>query len=236
VSRHPQVRDRILRIGERIAQLRNDARLSLRELADITGVSYATIQKIESNAIVPSVATVLKIAQGLGRKASFFLDESEDEQGSIVLTRRDDRVVTHMPASRLTVEDIGLTIRNAQLQATILTIEPGGESGEDALLHPGEEIKYCLKGRIEYRVETQTYLLKAGDCLHFKSDLPHRWRNPGPEIAIVVSVCTPPPFFSPAARERAAGRRGAHGTIGVTGPARRRAGRNGQRAVMGRSA
>jgi transcriptional regulator with XRE-family HTH domain len=235
VSCHPQVQARILRIGERIAQLRNDARLSLRELADLTGVSYATIQKIESNAIVPSVATVLKIAQGLGRKASFFLDESEEEEGTIVLTRRDERVVTHVPASRLTVEDIALTIRNSQLQATLLTIRPGGESGEEPLRHPGEEIKFCLKGRIEYRVDGMAYVLRAGDCLHFKSDVPHHWRNPGPETAIVFSVCTPPPFFSPASRERAAGRRGAHGTIGVTGPARRRAGRNGQRAVMGRS-
>ncbi len=153
------------------------------------------------------MATVLKIAQGLGRKASFFLDESEDEEGSIVLTRKDERVVTHVPASKLTIEDIGLTIRNAQLQATLLTIRPGGESGEDPLQHAGEEIKLCLRGRIEYRVDGVTYTLRAGDCLHFKSDVPHHWRNVWEGEALILSVCTPPPFFTNTALSRAGGQR-----------------------------
>lgn len=211
MSRHPQVQARIVRIGERIAHLRGEARLSLRELADLTGVSYATIQKIESNAIVPSVATVLKIAQGLGRKASFFLDESEDEEGTIVLARKAERVVTHVPASKLTIEDVGLTIRRAQLQATLLTIRPGGESGEDPLQHPGEEIKFCLRGRIEYRVDGVTYTLRAGDCLHFKSDVPHHWRNAGEGEVLILSVCTPPPFFTNTALSRAGRHRARNG-------------------------
>ena len=196
MSRNAQVEAGIVRIGERIAQLRSEAGLSLRELADRTGVSFATIQKIEANAIVPSVATLLKIAQGLGRKASFFLEEPGEEERSIVHVRKDERAITHVPASRLTIEDVGLHIRNALLQAVILTIEPGGESGEEPLQHPGEEVKYCLKGRLEYRVNGATYLLRAGDCLHFKSDVPHRWRNPGTEDAVIFSVCTPPPFFT----------------------------------------
>ncbi len=139
MTRHTEVEAGITRIGERIAQLRGEAGLSLRELADRTGVSFATIQKIEANAIVPSVATLLKIAQGLGRKASFFLEEPGEEERSIVHVRKDDRALTHVPASRLTIEDVGLLIRNALLQSVILTIEPGGESGEEPLQHPGEE-------------------------------------------------------------------------------------------------
>ncbi len=209
MSRHPQLHARILRLGERIARLRNEARLSLRELADLTGVSYATIQKIESNAIVPSVATVMKIAQGLGRRVSFLLDE--DEERPIVLVRRDDRVVTRVPASGLTIQDVGLSIRNGTLQATLLAMRPGGTSGREPLQHPGEEIKLCLRGRIEYRVGGAAYTLRAGDCLHFKSDVPHRWRNAGDGEALVLSVCTPPPFFTNIALSRTAGHRSPDG-------------------------
>lgn len=216
MSRNSEVEAGIVRIGERIAQLRGEAGLSLRELADRTGVSFATIQKIEANAIVPSVATLLKIAQGLGRKASFFLEEPEDEERSIVHVRKDDRAVTHVPASALTIEDVGLLIRNALLQATILTIAPGGESGEDPLRHPGEEIKFCLKGRIEYSVDGTPYLLKAGDCLHFKSDVPHHWRNRGAEDAVIFSVCTPPPFFTNTNLSKATGPRAKNGRQGRT--------------------
>jgi transcriptional regulator with XRE-family HTH domain len=190
------VEEQIIRIGERISRLRKQAGLSLRELADLTGVSFTTIQKIESNAIIPSVASVMKIAQGLGRSVSFFLDEETEIPGEIRRVRREDRSVTEVPASRLRVEDVALDLRNSLLQATLLTVAPGGVSGDEPLLHPGEEIKLCLKGQLEYRVGGETYLVEEGDCLHFKSDIPHFWKNPGEEEAVVLSVCTPPPFFT----------------------------------------
>jgi transcriptional regulator with XRE-family HTH domain len=211
VSRRARTEAGIIRVGERIGHLRGQAGLSLRELAERSGVSFATIQKIENNAIVPSVATLLKIAQSLGRTVGFFLDEPLDDERTLVLTRKPDRAVTPVPASRLTIEDVGLSLRNALLQATLLTIGPGGESGEEPLLHPGEEVKFCLKGRLEYCVGGKAYLLKAGDCLHFKSDVPHRWRNPGTEDAVIFSVCTPPPFFTNTSLSRATGGRPRNG-------------------------
>ena len=188
--------EQIIRIGERISRLRKQAGLSLRELADLTGVSFTTIQKIESNAIIPSVASVMKIAQGLGRSVSFFLDEENETPGEIRRVRREDRSVTDVPASKLRVEDVALDLRNSLLQATLLTIAPGGVSGDEPLLHPGEEIKFCLKGQMEYQVGGETLLIQEGDCLHFKSDIPHFWKNPGKGQAVVLSVCTPPPFFT----------------------------------------
>ncbi|MFQ5911556.1 MAG: TRAP transporter small permease subunit [Nitrospinota bacterium] len=50
-SENLNVDQRIVRLGERISRLRKQAGMSLRELADLTGVSFTTIQKIESNAI-----------------------------------------------------------------------------------------------------------------------------------------------------------------------------------------
>lgn len=204
MKRHRQVEARIVRIGERVARLREKAGLSLRDLAERPGVSFATIQKIEANAIVPSVATLLKVAQGLGRRVSFFLEEPDEEGRAIVLTRKVDRELTRVPASKLTIEDVGRSLRNPLLQGTLLTIEAGGESGEEPLQHPGEEIKFFLEGRMGYRVAGTLYRVGAGDCLHFKSDVPHRWRNPGPDEAVVFSVCTPPPFFTNTYLSRAA--------------------------------
>ncbi|MFQ5691431.1 MAG: helix-turn-helix domain-containing protein [Nitrospinota bacterium] len=189
------VEQQIIRVGERISRLRKQAGLSLRELADLTGVSFTTIQKIESNTIVPSIASVMKIAQGLGRSVSFFLDEEESEE-EVRFVRRRERALTEVPASGLRIEDVALNLRHSLLQATLLTIAPGGMSGDEPLQHPGEEIKLCLKGRMEYRIGGDTYSLKEGDCLHFKSDIPHYWKNTGGGEAVILSVCTPPPFFT----------------------------------------
>jgi len=37
-------------------------------------------------------------------------------------------------------------------------------------------------------------VLSVGDAYHFNSRLPHRFRNPGSDVCIIVSACTPPSF------------------------------------------
>ncbi|MBW2058034.1 MAG: cupin domain-containing protein [Deltaproteobacteria bacterium] len=187
------VEEQIVRIGQRIKHLRKEMGLSIREAARLTGTSPATIQKIESNGMVPSIAILMRIAQGLRKNVSFFLGE-DGESKEVVLVPRDGRNVAYVPASRLKVEDLGSDILDAKLEATLLTIEQGGRSGKDPLIHAGEEVKYCLEGRIAYYIDGNEYLLGPGDCIHFKSDKPHFWKNVGQGRAKILSICTPPPF------------------------------------------
>lgn len=187
------VEERIVKIGQKIKQLRNEMGLSIRETAKLAGTSPSTIQKIESNGMVPSIAIVMKIAQGLRKNVSFLLGE-ENEPREVVLVPRDAREAAYVSASKLKVEDLGSDIRDAKLEATLLTIEKGGRSGKDPLIHPGEEVKFCLEGRIAYHIGEREYVLGPGDCIHFKSDRPHFWKNVGQRRAKILSICTPPPF------------------------------------------
>lgn len=187
------VEERIVRIGQKIKGLRKQMGLSIREAARLTGTSPATIQKIESNGMVPSIAILMKIAQGLRKNVSFFLGE-DSESKEVVLVPRDRRQVAFVSASKLKVEDLGSDIVDARLEATLLTIERGGRSGKDPLIHAGEEVKYCLEGKIVYYIDGNEYLLGPGDCIHFKSEKPHFWKNAGQGRAKILSICTPPPF------------------------------------------
>ncbi len=92
------------------------------------------------------------------------------------------RILSSPPASP------HLTITDAWLDASILTIEEGGNSGKDALIHEGEEIKFCMQGRIAYTINDEEYLLEAGDCIHFKSGNPHYWKNENAGTSRVLSV------------------------------------------------
>jgi transcriptional regulator with XRE-family HTH domain len=187
------VEERIVRIGKKIRQVRKDLGLSIRETARLTQTSPATIQRIEVNGMVPSIAILMKIAQGLRKKVSFFLGE-ENEPKEVALVRREEREGAYVSASKLRFEDLGSDIRDAKLEATFLTIEKGGRSGKEPLIHPGEEIKFCLEGKLAYHIDGQEYILGPGDCIHFKSDRPHFWKNIGQGQAKIVSICTPPPF------------------------------------------
>jgi len=43
-------------------------------------------------------------------------------------------------------------------------------------------------------VGMQERQLGPGDGYYFRSDIPHRFRNPGPEPCVVVSAATPATF------------------------------------------
>ena len=187
------VEEQLAKVARRIKQLRSEMELSIREAARLTGTSPSTIQKVESNEMVPSIAVLMKIAQGLKKNVSFFFGE-ENEPREVALVRRDEREAAHVAASKLRVEDLGSAIIDARLEATLLTIGKGGRSGKDPLIHEGEEIKFCLEGKIAYYIAGEEYILEAGDCIHFKSDQPHYWKHVGPGMTRLISICTPPLF------------------------------------------
>ena len=78
------------RIAARVRTWRNEARLTLQQLGDRSGVSASTIHKIENLQTVPTIAVLLKLARGLGHKPSEPRAEGEVGDRAAVL-RRDER-------------------------------------------------------------------------------------------------------------------------------------------------
>jgi len=51
-----------------------------------------------------------------------------------------------------------------------------------------------LSGRLEVRLDDETYTLGSGDALLLDPKNPHGFYNPGPEPATMLWVQTPPLF------------------------------------------
>ena len=190
------VEEYVIKIARRIKNRRIELGLSIREAARLTDTSPSTIQKIESNEMVPSIAVLMKIARGLNQKVTSFFEDAPEPR-KVVLVRHDERQSTTIPASSLKVEDLGSSIEDARLEASILTIEKGGNSGKDPLIYDGEEIKFCMKGKIVYTISDEDYVLETGDCIHFKSRNPHYWKNKDAGTTQVFSVVLNDPRSQP---------------------------------------
>ncbi len=57
-------------IGHRLKAVRTKAALSQRELAKRSGVTNGFISQIEKNQVSPSVASLRKVLEGIGRQQS----------------------------------------------------------------------------------------------------------------------------------------------------------------------
>ena len=66
-------------IGERLRELRINLNLSLDETAKLTGVSKPMLGQIERGQSVPTITTLWKIATGLKKPLSSFLDNRQTE-------------------------------------------------------------------------------------------------------------------------------------------------------------
>ena len=71
-------------------------------------------------------------------------------------------------------------------------VSPGFSSGSDPHAYEGEELILCEEGCVTFAFEECEYQMQAGDSLHFKADLPHRWWNDGDTVARIIIAGTFP--------------------------------------------
>ena len=166
-------------IGPKLRELRVQRGMSLQQLAVQSDVSAAAIHKIERGGMVPTITTLLKIAAAFNRPVSYFVEEQLGENRPVAHIRRGDRNPIFTAHSGIDLAGISGPYGRFFLAGAIATVQPGANSGDKPMEHPGEELIYVLDGTFEVDVDGQHFALGEGDSLHFRTDRPHRWYNTG---------------------------------------------------------
>lgn len=174
-------------IGPKIRHLRQRQGLSLQKLGERAGVSAAAIHKIERDGMVPTIATLMKIAVALNRPVAYFVEEVHEAK-AVVLTLASERDEVFTSKHGLVLEGISGPYGNFFIASAIATIQPGASSGDPPMEHPGEELVHLLEGQFLFEVAGERFTLSPGDSLHFRTDRPHRWNNPGTQVARAVWI------------------------------------------------
>jgi len=185
--------DDLKRIADRIRSWRHDARLTLQQLGERSAVSASTIHKIENLQTVPTIAVLLKVANGLGRKPSELLAEVEVGD-QVAILRREDRMWAKLGDGAEIEHLIGL-IPRSQLDIWRVQLEPGvgvGMPGSEPWQFHGEIAMVVEEGCIEAVIGDESFEICRGDSMHFDPTLPHRWFAAGGKPAkVIVTVILP---------------------------------------------
>ncbi len=161
-------------VGTRLRMLRAGAGLSIRALAEMSGLNANTLSLIENGKTSPSVSTLQQVAGALGVPITEFFQTVEGDK-SVVYQQNGER--PRVLFEHGVMEDLGAGMSRFGAEPLIVTLEPMADSGKNPIVHTGREFVYCLEGRVAYSVDTETYLLEPGDSLFFEAYLPHRWKN-----------------------------------------------------------
>ncbi len=184
-----RVHETVSSIGPRVRKLRRERGFSLQQLATRAGLSAAAIHKIETSGMTPTITTLLKLTTALNKSVSYFIDEG-DSPRAVEVVRREERPPVLTSKQGLKLANVSGRYGPFFLAGAEAEIEPHADSGETPMEHPGEELVLVTKGALEFTVEDQTYRLRLGDSIHFRTHRPHSWRNPTstPARAIWLAV------------------------------------------------
>ena len=175
MSPDASIDEEIAKISDRIRRWREEAGLTLQELGQRSGLATSTVQKVETGQMIPSVAVLLKLSQGLGRRPTELIHEGDNDLDVAHVAARDhDRVGD---AKHAILERLSGDLSDPSLEMWRVTLQAGASSGRAPIHYDGEELVVCEKGSVVFRVGEDEYELEPGDSLHFKSHIPHSWWN-----------------------------------------------------------
>jgi transcriptional regulator with XRE-family HTH domain len=177
-----------INIGRRLQELRTMQGLSIRSLAEISGLNFNTLSLIENEKTSPNVSTLQKLAAALRVPITAFFETSRIFK-DVVFQKFGQRPQTTFPHGEL--EDLGGGLALGEATPLLLTSNPFANSGSDAIVHTGQEFVYCLEGTMVYLVGPDEYILEPGDSLIFQAHLPHRWENREDTIFRSILVICP---------------------------------------------
>jgi transcriptional regulator with XRE-family HTH domain/mannose-6-phosphate isomerase-like protein (cupin superfamily) len=172
-------------VGSRLRSFRHDRGLSLRALSDIAGLSPNTISLIERGETSPSVSTLQSLATALGVPITAFFS-GEPERAKVLFTPSPERI--RSGSGSVILESLGYGLEGQACDPFHVTLNPGASSGRQAMTHSGTELIFCLEGELDYEVDGDHYLMRPGDSLLFRADMPHSWRNPTDKPAVFLMI------------------------------------------------
>ncbi|MFM8319403.1 MAG: cupin domain-containing protein [Chloroflexota bacterium] len=161
-------------VGRRLRELRAGQGLSIRALADQSGLNVNTLSMIENGKTSPSVSTLQQIAGALRVPVTAFF-EVQAQARSLVYQKAGERQPAAFASG--TLANLAAGLAEPGLAPFVVVLGPQAGSGDKPIVHTGLELVYCLEGQIEYEVDGQRYPLDPGDSLVFEAHQPHRWYN-----------------------------------------------------------
>jgi transcriptional regulator with XRE-family HTH domain len=179
--------DNQIDVGSALRTLREARALSIRALAQQSGLAVNTLSLIENGKTSPSVSTLQQLANTLRVPITAFFEQRPPE-APVILTRASERPRALFDQGML--EDLGGGLEDCPVEPFLVTLAAGASSGPEPITHPGHEFVLCLAGQIAYSVHNHDMVLARGDSLLFEAELPHRWHNADTtESQMVVMFC-----------------------------------------------
>jgi len=173
------------RVGANARRLRLAQGLTLAELAQSAGISAGMLSRLETGDVSPSLETLAALSAALGSTvAALFRDDGATGSDAQHVKKGEGLEVVRRGTRRGHTYHLLASDRGPKrvFEPFLVTLTSKSEVFPE-FDHPGVEFIHILEGSLRYRHGTETFLLRPGDTLTFRGDVPH-----GPEKLLKLPV------------------------------------------------
>jgi len=176
-------------IGRRLRELRKENDWTLAEISQRTGISVATLSKLENGKTELNFSSVNKLAEGLNLPVTELTNPQPRARGRRAITMGGQGVVFRTEEMDYEVLCNELAHQDQAFLKARVKVRAIPE-GLDWHRHAGQEFLYVLKGQLELHTELyEPLLMKAGDSVVFDSSMGHHYVSRGKSDAeILISM------------------------------------------------
>src|ERR1700722_2516864 len=179
--------DADMRLAERLRALRRARSWSLDELSALSGVSRASLSRIENGEVSPTASVLGRLAGAHRTTVSRLLADIEDDAPALV--RRNEQPEWVDPATGFRRRSVSPP--SLSFDCEVLCCELPAGARIDYPLPPRlglEHHLFLMDGALELAVERTVHRLRAGDCLRYKLMGSSRFVATAPRAARYILV------------------------------------------------
>lgn len=172
-------------VGATVRRLRAAQGLTLAELASSADISQAMLSRLERGSVSPSLETLAQLAAALNTSCAALLRDPEQVASDAQLVKKGEGLEVVRRGTRrghtyhLLASDRG---PRKTFEPFLVTLTDKSELFPE-FEHAGTEMLHILEGSLRYRHGSETFLLKPGDTLTFRGEVPH-----GPEKLLKTPI------------------------------------------------
>src|SRR6516225_305958 len=194
-----QLADRLRRelaqcvIGPKLKILRLRRSMGLQQLGERSGLSPSLLSRVENGKHLPTVPTLLRIAQVFDVTLDHFF-RNEKRERVVAVTRKEEREQAQAgdPAWSegcfLSKLDLGSGERKFHPYLAEFALSKSTRPHS----HEGVEFVHVLVGTLVLLSGTEENILTSGDSIYFDSGLRHAYRGLSPAPCMALMVCADP--------------------------------------------
>lgn len=176
-----------LNVARRMAALRNESNLTLRELGERTGLSDAYLNRVERQKTPINIANLEKVATAFGVSLGSFF-ESDAARQPVVVTRAGHGKHARFRGRGGFRVQLLANPKKGKLMEPLLVDLASARDEVPLQSHSGQEFNFVIEGRCLFLFGKDRIELGVGDAVYFDASVPHVCRALGKAPSRILAV------------------------------------------------